>query len=114
MGKASRMSPLNEADTRAKLIDPKIKAAGWGESQIEREHYFVKGRAITRGRIYLVGEESRRREPRRVDYLLRYRRKMKLRLPTQGLSRRRPMPGCSMSRLPTPAMDAVLSSSTFS
>jgi hypothetical protein len=41
------MSPLNEADTRAKLIDPKIKAAGWGESQIEREHYFVRGRAIT-------------------------------------------------------------------
>jgi type I restriction enzyme, R subunit len=70
------MSPLNEADTRAKLIDPKIKAAGWGESQIEREHYFVKGRAITKGRIYLVGEESRRREPRRVDYLLRYRSEM--------------------------------------
>jgi type I restriction enzyme, R subunit len=70
------MSPLNEADTRAKLIDPKIKAAGWGESQIEREHYFVKGRAITKGRIYLVGEESRRREPRRVDYLLRYSSEM--------------------------------------
>ena len=46
------------------------------QSQIEREHYFVKGRAITKGRIYLVGEESRRREPRRVDYLLRYRGEM--------------------------------------
>jgi type I restriction enzyme R subunit len=67
---------LNEADTRARLIDPKLKLAGWGESQIEREHYFVKGRAITDGRIYLVGEESRRREPRRVDYLLRYRGQM--------------------------------------
>jgi type I restriction enzyme R subunit len=66
------MSPLNEADTRAKLIDPKLKAALWGESQIEREHYFVKGKAITGGRIYLIGEESRRREPLRVDYLLRY------------------------------------------
>lgn len=62
---------LNEADTRAKLIDPKLRAAGWGESQIEREHYFLKGRAFTAGRIYLVGEESRRREPRRADYLLR-------------------------------------------
>ena len=62
----------NEADTRAKLIDPKVKLAGWGEGQIEREHYFVKGRAVTDGRIYLVGEESRRREPRRVDHLLRY------------------------------------------
>jgi type I restriction enzyme, R subunit len=66
------MSSLNEADTRAKLIDPKLKASLWGESQIEREHYFVKGRAITSGRIYLIGEESRRREPLRVDYLLRY------------------------------------------
>ena len=62
---------LNEADTRAKLIDPKLRIAGWGDSQIEREHYFLKGRAFTAGRIYLVGEESRRREPRRVDYLLR-------------------------------------------
>ena len=62
---------LNEADTRAKLIDPKLKLAGWGESQIEREHYFQKGKAFTAGRIYLVGEESRRRQPRRADYLLR-------------------------------------------
>lgn len=62
---------LNEADTRAKLIDPKLKVAGWGESQIEREHYFLKGKAFTAGRIYLVGDESRRRQPRRVDYLLR-------------------------------------------
>lgn len=66
------MSPLNEADTRAKLIDPMLKVAQWGESQIEREHYFVRGKAITDGRIYLIGEESRRREPLRVDYLLRY------------------------------------------
>jgi type I restriction enzyme, R subunit len=66
------MTRLNEADTRAKLIDPKLRLAGWGEGQIEREHYFVKGRKVTDGRIYLVGEESRRREPRRVDYLLRY------------------------------------------
>jgi type I restriction enzyme, R subunit len=48
---------LNEADTRAKLIDPKVRLAGWGESQIEREHYLVKGRKVTDGRIYLVGEE---------------------------------------------------------
>ena len=57
------MGYYNEADTRAKLIDPKVKLAGWGEGQIEREHYFVKGRAVTYGRIYLVGEESRRRQP---------------------------------------------------
>ncbi len=62
---------LNEADIRAKLIDPKLRVAGWGESQIEREHYFLRGKTFTAGRIYSVGEESRRREPRRVDYLLR-------------------------------------------
>ncbi|MFZ5826723.1 MAG: EcoAI/FtnUII family type I restriction enzme subunit R [Bacillota bacterium] len=67
------MRPYNEADTRAKLIDPKLKLAGWGEGQIEREHYFEKGKAFTAGRIYLVGDEARRREPRRADYLLRYR-----------------------------------------
>ena len=65
------MGLMNEADTRAKLIDPKLRAAGWGESQIEREHYFQRGKPFTAGRIYLVGEESRRREPRRADYLLR-------------------------------------------
>jgi type I restriction enzyme R subunit len=67
---------LNEAETRSKLIDPKIKASGWGESLIEREHFFIKGRPITAGRIYLVGEESRRRPFKRVDYLLRYRGEM--------------------------------------
>jgi type I restriction enzyme R subunit len=70
------LAPYNEADTRAKLIDHQIKIAGWGESQIEREHYFVKGKTITAGKIYLVGEESRRRQPRRVDYLLRYNGQM--------------------------------------
>lgn len=70
------MRPYNEADTRTKLIDPKLKLADWGERQIEREHYFVKGRAITNGRIYLVGDEARRREPRRADYLLRYQGQM--------------------------------------
>jgi len=67
------MTPLNEADTRAKLIDPKLKAAGWGESQIEREHFFRKGQPFTNGRVYLVGKEARRGKPKRVDYLLRYK-----------------------------------------
>lgn len=41
------MSYYNEADTRAKLIDTKIKLSGWGEGFIEREHYFVKGQTVT-------------------------------------------------------------------
>jgi type I restriction enzyme R subunit len=67
------MTALNEADTRAKLIDPKVKASGWGESQIEREHFFRKGHPFTAGRIYLVGKEARRAKPKRADYLFRYR-----------------------------------------
>lgn len=67
------MTPLNEADTRAKLIDPKLKLSGWGESQIEREHFFRKGVNLTPGRIYLVGREARRGQPKKVDYLFRYK-----------------------------------------
>ena len=66
------MRPYNEADTRAKLIDTRLTLAGWGASQVEREHYCVKGRIITNGRIDLVDETSRRRQPRHVDYLWRY------------------------------------------
>jgi type I restriction enzyme R subunit len=62
----------NEADTRAQLIDPKLKAAGWSDSLITREHFYRRDQRYTAGRIYLVGDDARRREPRRVDYLLRY------------------------------------------
>ncbi len=58
---------LNESDTRAKLIDPKLHKAGWQEEKIRREIY------ITQGQIYLVGEEPRRKEKRRPDYILLYR-----------------------------------------
>ena len=56
----------NEADTRAKLIDPRLHAAGWDEERIKREHYFTKGQ------IYLVGDKARRKQPLKADYLLRY------------------------------------------
>ena len=64
--------PLNEADTRAQLIDPKLRDAGWTDSLITREHFYRRDHRYTAGRIYLVGDEARRRHPRRVDYLLRY------------------------------------------
>ena len=64
--------PLNEADTRAQLIDPQLKAAGWSDSLITREHFYRRDHRYTAGRIYPVGDDARRREPRRVDYLLRY------------------------------------------
>lgn len=56
----------NEADTRAKLIDPKIKQSGWTEDSISREYYF------TDGKIVLVGDETKRKEPKKADYLLYY------------------------------------------
>ena len=64
--------PLNEADTRAQLIEPELLAAGWTGSQIIRDNFYRRDHLYTAGRIYLIGDEARRREPRRVDYLLRY------------------------------------------
>jgi len=54
----------NEADTRAKIIDPKIKQSGWTEDFITREYYF------TDGKIFLVGDESKRKDPKKADYIL--------------------------------------------
>jgi len=61
---------MNEADTRTRLIDPKLKAAGWSGTQVTLEFYCQHDRAYTDGRIVLVGNEVRSGEPRRVDYLL--------------------------------------------
>lgn len=55
---------LTESDTRAKLIDPQIKASDWLESNIVREYYFTDGRKLIggkRGKQYFV------------DYLLTYK-----------------------------------------
>ena len=56
--------PLSEADTRAQLIEPKLQAAGWTGSQITRGHFYRRDHRYTAGRIYLIGGEARRREPR--------------------------------------------------
>jgi type I site-specific restriction endonuclease len=64
--------PLNEADTRAQLIDPRLQAAGWTHSQVTREHYYNRDQAYTAGRIRLRGNRASHGQPRRVDYLLRY------------------------------------------
>jgi len=44
---------MNESETRAELIDPKLRAAGWGvveESKILREHVITHGRVQSGGR----------------------------------------------------------------
>ncbi|MGA8791668.1 DEAD/DEAH box helicase family protein, partial [Candidatus Binatus sp.] len=55
--------PYNEADTRAKLIDPAIHGRGWSEELISREK--------TAGGIEIVEGKARRRRGGRVDYVLR-------------------------------------------
>lgn len=61
----------NEADTRATLVDPKLKAAGWTDTQVTREHYYQRDHQYTQGRVILVGNSVRRGTARKVDYVLR-------------------------------------------
>jgi len=58
---------LNESDTRAKLVDPQLHRTGWQEEKISRERY------ITDGRVYLVGEQTKRKERKKPDYILLYK-----------------------------------------
>lgn len=53
----------SEADTKAKLITPKLKNSGWDERNITREYYFTDGRKQAGGA---------RGEKKFVDYLLHY------------------------------------------
>ena len=58
---------MNEADTRAQLIDPKLKACGWGVvegSRILREYH------ITEGKIQTGGVRGKRLT---ADYVLVYK-----------------------------------------
>lgn len=58
---------MNEAETRAELIDPKLKACGWGVvegSKVLREYY------ITAGKIQTGGGRGRREI---ADYVLVYK-----------------------------------------
>lgn len=60
----------NEADTCRKLVVPMLKTAGW-----DNEPYSIaEQRTITDGRIVPRGQGFLRKPPKRVDYLLHYRR----------------------------------------
>jgi type I restriction enzyme R subunit len=57
---------MNEAETRAELIDPLLREAGWGVvegTKILREHHITKGRIMTGGL---------RAKPEIADYILVY------------------------------------------
>jgi len=55
--------PLNESDTRAKLIDPAIHRQGWTEDLIRREE--------TAGTVEIINGKARRRSRGKIDYVLR-------------------------------------------
>lgn len=55
--------PFNEADTRAKLIDPALYGCGWTEALISREE--------TAGAIEIIGTVATKQAKGRVDYALR-------------------------------------------
>jgi type I restriction enzyme, R subunit len=58
---------MNETETRAELIDPALKAAGWGlveDSRIRMEFPITKGRLIGHGQ---------RSKPDKADYVLQYK-----------------------------------------
>jgi len=58
---------MNEADTRAELIDPKLKDSGWGvieDTKVLREHHITIGKIQTGGR---------RGKPLIADYVLTYK-----------------------------------------
>ena len=55
--------PLNEADTRAKLIDPALHSRGWTEDLIRREE--------TAGAIEVIDGKPRKQAKGRMDYTLR-------------------------------------------
>ena len=57
---------MNEAETRAELIDPRLKEAGWGVVDASR----VRREVITLGRLEGAG---RRAKPEIADYVLIYR-----------------------------------------
>jgi len=63
---------MNEADTCRKFITPKLQTAGWDENP----YLLAEQRTFTnpKGRIRIVGGKIVRREPKRADYLLGYRR----------------------------------------
>jgi type I restriction enzyme, R subunit len=59
-----------EADTCRKFVVPKLVAAGWDTDP----YSIAEQRTITDGRIVPAGKGFIRKTPKRVDYLLRYRR----------------------------------------
>jgi hypothetical protein len=66
---------MNEAETRAELIDPALKAAGWGVVEASR----VRREVITLGRLQGTSKShSARNVPYLVEYVGAHRRRIRL------------------------------------
>jgi len=98
---------MNEADTRAELIDPALKAAGWGDV----EHSFIRREVIFPGHILASGGTGgKRSDSVTSDYVLVYQgRKLaaveakKVSLSYTGVcAKPKTMPGACSVVLPTP------------
>ena len=62
---------MNEAETRAELIDPKLAECGWGRRITEGSHILRERAAeITKGKILLGGGNAK---PKKADYILVYK-----------------------------------------
>lgn len=63
--------PLTEADTCRRFVTPALQRAGWDTEP----HAILEQRTFTDGRIVPIGPiKAKRREGKRADYILRYRR----------------------------------------
>jgi type I restriction enzyme R subunit len=66
------MMMMNEAETRARLVEPTLKAAGWTDNLLAREFIYSRDYQFTEGKVILIGDEVQRGRKKKVDYLLRY------------------------------------------
>ncbi len=65
---------MNEAETCRKLVRPNLEAAGWEHAP----HSVGEQVSFTDGRIVVAGSKAVRRDQKRCDFLLRYRRDLAL------------------------------------
>ncbi len=61
---------MNEADTCRIHVTPKLQQAGWEQ----HPHSLTEQKTFTDGRVEVHGNQVRRKERKRADYLLRYTR----------------------------------------
>lgn len=82
-----------EADTCRTYVLPAIYSAGWTDEQIREQATF------TPGRIIIASGKVKRGKPKRVDYLLSYRRDLPLAVVEAKSEDRLPGDGCNRPRI---------------